>query len=160
MRRSSSPTWGPLPCVRTRSWPARTRSTSGGRLRSSAVNHSWAPPPSPSPCMALPPMASTSRRGAWSATHGPRGGGKGLHRLLEAGERRADHAGADLARAGHLARHAGIDERGDARLHDLADVDADRRAAVTEGRDPEMRVLAEADLGHLLRHRDGLLQAA
>src|SRR2546422_7240188 len=97
---------------------------------------------------------------AFGSPRGVRVGGEGVERGPKAGERRADHARADLAGAGDLARHPRVDKGRDARLHDLADIDADGRAAVVEGRDAEMRVLAETDLRHLLGHRDGLTHAA
>src|SRR5262245_17887 len=82
------------------------------------------------------------------ATTGCCGSGERLESRLEACERGPHHAGADLTRARHLAGHSRVDERRDACLHDLPDVDADGCATVAEGRDPEVRVLGEADLLH------------
>src|SRR5512132_4307471 len=99
-------------------------------------------------------MSSRESDDACAPLGSPRGGARegadDVERRLEAGQRRPHHARADLARAGHLPRHPRIDERRDARLDDLADIDADGRAAAVEGREAEMRMLAEADLGHLL----------
>src|SRR5712692_6005677 len=83
-----------------------------------------------------------------------------LEGLLEAGEGRAHHAGADLAGPGLAPRHARIDEGRDARLHDLPHIDANGTAAIVEGWDTEAGMLAHADLRHLLRDRDGLSEAA
>lgn len=56
-----------------------------------------------------------------------------LKRILEALHRRADDTGADLADAHVLVGDTGVDDRADAGLDDLADVDAGGAAAEVEG---------------------------
>src|SRR3989442_9564213 len=90
---SSSPTWGPLPCVSTRRWPAPTRSASGGKLTARASNHSLGAPTPSSERSALPPMATTTRLTARRPA--PEGG--------------AHDAGTDLAGTGLAAGDARVD---------------------------------------------------
>src|SRR4030042_3751463 len=75
---------------------------------------------------------------------------KSFQRLLETSQWRAGDPRPDLAGPGELAGDPGVDHGGDPRLEDFADVHADRRAPLVPGRHPEVRVLAPADLRHLL----------
>src|SRR2546427_11921753 len=54
------PTWGPLPCVKTTSWPAATRSVRRDAVAS--IRRRWAAASADSPAgsSALPPIATTS----------------------------------------------------------------------------------------------------
>src|SRR5882724_13700370 len=83
-----------------------------------------------------------------------------LQRGREAAEWRAYHARPDLTDAGLAARDARVDRRRDGRLDHEPRVHAHGAAAVVEGRDAEVRVLAGADLAHLRGHRRGLRRAA
>src|SRR5712692_9566079 len=74
--------------------------------------------------------------------------GKRSERLLEAGAGWLDEAGADLADARLAMGDPRVDLRKDPRLHDLAHVDAGRRAAELEGRDPVRLALRHGDLVH------------
>jgi hypothetical protein len=69
----------------------------------------------------------------------------------EARHRGGDEAGADLAGAGDLAGHAGVDRGDEPGAHDAGDVDAGGGAAELEDGDLPGGVLGEGDLIHLER---------
>ena len=69
-------------------------------------------------------------------------------RLREDLGRGSDESGADLADAGDLAGHAGVDLRQDPGAAHLGDVDAGRRALELQDGHRPARVLAEGDLVH------------
>src|SRR5687768_16598423 len=85
---------------------------------------------------------------------------EGTKRLLEAGERRARHAGADLADARAAVRDAGVDRRRDAGLDHETRIDTDRRAGEFEGRDLPLWMAPERDLAHPARGRYRVGEAA
>src|SRR5579875_999842 len=77
--------------------------------------------------------------------------GKRLERRGEGGRRRVGHAGADLADPRLAVRDGRVDERRDTCFHDLAHVDAHRRALPAQRGQQEDLVLGQRDLARELR---------
>src|SRR5262249_11176306 len=132
-----------------RAWACVLRSDAACRTPGGFTSSTKQPSPCSSRGSSLRGMRAPMLRVVIGSGRELRGGGGGarlherLERAVEAFARRLDEAGADLAHTGLAVRHAGVDLREDAGLHDQTDVDTRRRPAKVERRQAVGRALAE-----------------